>query len=270
MVIDIVNSPDSRYADVILPACTFFERDEYHVNIYQNLHTISLRQKVVEPRYGLPDQMIWTALAKAMGYEKYFPWKNCREGIDDLLDGLGVTFEKIDAMGGVFEYDKRKYRQYEKNGFKTPTGKVEIFSEKLKTLGLEPFPVKDDRPNSDQETDEFPLSLTTGGNLLAYLHWQYRYIPKLKKLDPEPVFEIHPVTADMYGLSKGGLAKIQTRDGSICLKALITENIRPDTLHVPQGWEQANVNELTSPVETDPISGFPNLKSIKCRIQKIQ
>jgi anaerobic selenocysteine-containing dehydrogenase len=268
-VIDIVDSPDSRYADVILPACTFFERDEHHVNIYQNLHTISLRQQVVEPKYGLPDQMIWIELARAMGYEKYFPWKNCKEGIDYLLQDLGVSYEQIVSMGGIYEYDRRRYRQYEKNGFKTVTGKVEIFSEKLKSFGFDPFAVADDFIGCDIDTDEFPLFLTTGGNLLPYLHWQYRYIPRLKKLNPEPIVDIHPITAGQYGLSENEMIEIQTKDGSIQLRVRITEKIRPDTLHIPQGWEEANANELTSPIKADPISGFPNLKSLKCRVQKI-
>jgi anaerobic selenocysteine-containing dehydrogenase len=272
MVIDIVNSPDSRYADVILPACTFFERDEHHVNIYQNLHSISLRQQVVEPKYGLPDQMIWVALAKAMGYEKYFPWKNCREGIDYLLEDLGVTYQQIISMGGVYEYDRRRYRQYEEKGFRTVTGKVEIFSEKLKSFGFDPFAVTDIDTfiDSDIENKAFPLSLTTGGNLLPFLHWQYRYIPRLRKLNPEPLFEIHPTTAEQYGVSENEIVEITTKDGSIQLKARITETICPDTLHIPQGWEAANANELTSPLEADPISGFPNLKSLKCRVRKVK
>jgi anaerobic selenocysteine-containing dehydrogenase len=270
MVIDIVNSPDSKFADVVLPACTFFERDEHHVNIYQNLHTISLRQQVVEPKYGLPDQMIWVELAKAMGYEEYFPWQNCRQGIDYLLEDLGVTYEEIVSQGGIYEYETRKYHQYEKEGFKTSTGKVEIFSEKLKSFGFDPLPVSEDMLDFEKETDAFPLSLTTGGNLLPYLHWQFRYIPKLRKLNPDPVFEINPATADQYGLSQDEMVEIQTKDGSVRLKTRITEKIRPDTLHIPQGWEEANANELTSPVEADPVSGFPNLKSLKCRLQKIQ
>ena len=267
-VIDIVNSPDSRFADVVLPACTFFERDEHHVNVYQNLHTISLRQAVVEPKYGLPDQMIWVALAKHLGYEKYFPWKTCREGIDYLLKDLGVTYQQIVDMGGVYRYDQRRYRQYEKNGFKTTTGKVEIFSEKLKSFGYDPFPINEGAFRLMEETDEFPLDLTTGGNLLPYLHWQYRYISRLRKLNPEPVFEVHPITADRFGLSQGEMAEIRTKDGAVQFKAQLTDKIRQNTVHIPQGWEEANANELTSPVEADPISGFPNLKSLRCCIQK--
>lgn len=82
MVIDIVTSPDCRYADAVLPACTFLERDEHRVNIYQNLPYITLRRKVVEAVHGLPDQIIWFKSAQHMGFGEYFPWQSCEEGID--------------------------------------------------------------------------------------------------------------------------------------------------------------------------------------------
>jgi assimilatory nitrate reductase catalytic subunit len=120
------------------------------------------------------------------------------------------------------------------------------------------------------EVEEFPLLLTTGGNLLPYLHWQYRYIPRLRKMAPHPTFEIHPSTALRWSVSNEETAEVKTVHGSIRLKAHITPRIQPDTIHIPQGWVEANVNELTSGERPDPVSGFPNLKSLRCRIQKIQ
>ena len=113
------------------------------------------------------------------------------------------------------------------------------------------------------------MFLATGGNLLSYLHWQYRYIPRLRKMAPEPLFEIHPDTAARHGIAEGDMAEVQTTTGSIRLKAHVTPRIRPDTIHIPHGWEEANVNELTDLKEADPISGFPNLKSVRCRIQRV-
>jgi anaerobic selenocysteine-containing dehydrogenase len=269
MVIDVVQSPDSQYAHVVLPACTFLERDEHQVNIYQNLHNITLRRQVVEPAYGLPDQMIWVKLAKHMGFEEYFPWQTCQEGIDYVLEDLRVTYKDLVAQGGVYEYEQRTFKKYEHQGFKTPTGKVEIYSERLKGLGYDPFPIIEHVLQPIQESDAFPLSLTTGGNLPYYLHWQYRYIPRLRKMAPEPVFEIHPSTAGQYGLSEGEMAEVQTPQGKIQLKAHLTDRICQDTIHIPQGWEEANANELTGSEGADPISGFPNLKSLRCRVQRL-
>ena len=83
------------------------------------------------------------------------------------------------------------------------------------------------------------------------------------------MFEIHPETADRYGLSDGDMAEIETRYGRIRLPARVTQNIRPDTIHAPQGWEEANANELTGLDHVDPLSGFPNLKSLRCTIRKL-
>ncbi|MGD8982927.1 MAG: molybdopterin-dependent oxidoreductase [Desulfobacteraceae bacterium] len=269
MVIDVVRSPDSQYADAILPACTFLERDEHQVNVYQNLHNITFRRRVVEPAHGLPDQMIWVKLAHKMGLGEYFPWQNCEEGIDHILSPLGVTYRDLVSKGGIYEYEKRRYKKYEDQGFHTPSGKVEIYSERLKGLGYDPSPIREDAHQKADVSDRFPLHLTTGGNLLCYLHWQFRYIPKLRKMAPEPLFEIHPNTAHQYGLSAGEMAEIRTKDGKIQLKTHLTDNIRPDTIHMPQGWEEASANELTPSDDTDPISGFPNLKSLRCSVRKI-
>lgn len=269
MVVDVVASPDSRYADLILPACTFLERDEHHVDVYHNLHIVTLRRQVVEPVYGLPDQMIWVKLAERMGYGEHFPWKSCREGIDYLLSEMGVTYDDLALSGGIHEYEERRYKKYEKQGFNTPTGKVEVLSERLREFDHNPFPIREDIFRGVPESDVYPLTLTTGGNLLPYLHWQYRYIPRLRKMAREPLLEIHPDTAAQYGLRDGEMAEIETATGKIRLKVSLTSKIRPDTVQFPEGWEEANANELTGSDDADPISGFPNLKSLSCRIKRI-
>jgi formate dehydrogenase (coenzyme F420) alpha subunit len=239
------------------------------VNVYLNLPHITLRRRVVEPRYGLPDQVIWFKLAQAMGFGEYFPWRTCSEAMDHLLSDLGLSYDTLVSQGGIYEYEKRKYRKYETQGFDTPTGKVEILSERLRASGYDPSPIRETVLHPSGNAETFPLLLTTGGNLLPYLHWQYRYIPKLRKLAPEPLFEIHPQTAMGWGISDGETAEVLTAHGKIRLKAQVTEKIRPDTVHIPQGWEEANANELSSGIDPDPVSGFPNLKSLRCRIEKI-
>lgn len=268
LVIDIVKSPDCQYADVVLPAGTFLERDEHKVNMYQNLSCITLRRKAIEPKQGLPDQMIWFKLAQHMGFGEYFPWKDCEEGIDHLFSKLGITYQDLVAKGGIHHYAARRYKKYETDGFNTPSGKVEIYAQRLTDVGMESSPIRNDIFKICHKSDEFPLILSTGGNLVGYTHWQYRYIPKLRKIFPDPLLEIHPDTARHFGLADGEMAEVKTRYGKINIKVHTAQTIRPDTVHVPQGWEEANANELTGSEELDPISGFPNLKSERCRIQK--
>ena len=269
MVIDVVRSPDSQYAHLILPACTFLERDEHRVNVYLNLPYVTLRRKVVEPVSGIPDQIIWVKLAESMGLGEYFPWKNCEAGIDHMLSEHGITFQDLVAQGGAYQYEHRKYKKYEQEGFRTPSGKVEIYPDRLRELGFDPSPFRRDALKQSEPSDEFPLFLSTGGNLLCFTHWQYRYIPKLRKMYPEPMFDIHPDTAHQHGLKEGNTAEVRTAWGKIQLKAHLTQNIRPDTVHIAQGWEEANANLLTGTEDADPLSGFPNLKSLRCNVRTV-
>jgi anaerobic selenocysteine-containing dehydrogenase len=88
-------------------------------------------------------------------------------------------------------------------------------------------------------------------------------------MSPEPIFEIHPKTANQYGISEGEMAEVRSPYGKIQIKACLTRKMLTDTIHISQGWEEANVNELTGTENADPISGFPNLKSMRCHIQKL-
>ena len=86
---------------------------------------------------------------------------------------------------------------------------------------------------------------------------------------PEPVFEIHPNPVNPYGILEGEMTEVRSPFGKIRLKVCLTCKMLPDTIHISQGWEEANANELTGTENADPVSGFPNLKSVKCNIQKL-
>ena len=76
--------------------------------------------------------------------------------------------------------------------------------------------------------------------------------------------------ARRQGLSEGEKAEVTTRFGSVQVKVRLTDRIRPDTVHLAQGWEEANANVLTGMTGADPISGFPNLKSVPCRLARVK
>jgi len=52
------------------------------------------------------------------------------------------------------------------------------------------------------------------------------------------------------------------------MKAKVTEDIAPLVVSIPHGWAQANANVLTDIRNRDPISGYPELKALLCRIRK--
>ena len=64
------------------------------------------------------------------------------------------------------------------------------------------------------------------------------------------------------------MAIVETRRGSITLKARVTEDILRGVVSIPHGWDEANVNILTDETPADQIAGEAALKALLCRIEK--
>jgi anaerobic selenocysteine-containing dehydrogenase len=79
---------------------------------------------------------------------------------------------------------------------------------------------------------------------------------------------VHPDTAQSYGISDGEIIVVETKRGSIDIKARTTPRILPRLVNISHGWGDANVNLLTDEQPADPVTGYPGLKSGLCRIRK--
>ncbi|NQT73497.1 MAG: molybdopterin-dependent oxidoreductase [Chloroflexi bacterium] len=271
VVMDIFMSETAKIADIVLPAATFLESND----ILDHFTYVMLRKKVVQPYPNcLPDCEFWLKLAHRMGYEQYFPWKNMDEVLEYALEPSGLTRDmlKYEKPAGL-SYGSVNYGQYLEKGFRTPSGKVELYSDTMEALGYDPLPVYLEPSQSPISTPEsvqdYPLVLTTGARSLGNLHSQLRNIPKLRKISPKPLADINPATAINAGVSDGDWIEVCTPHGVIRIKARVTEDIIPGLVSIPHGWAQANVNELTSELGGDPISGIPSLKAGLCNIRKV-
>jgi len=208
-----------------------------------------------------------------LGYDEYFPWKDIEEVMDYFMEPSGLTVKhlKEEAPSGLATAPKY-YDEYKKRGFHTPSGKVELYSEELERLGYDPLPTYYENPesaiSSPELAKEYPLVLTTGARILEYWHSQYRNVPGLRHRVLDPVVEVHPETARKYGVADGEWAIVETKRGSIEIKASVTEDIAPNVVSIPHGWEEANVNKLTDNTPADPVSGYPVLKGLLCRMRK--
>lgn len=263
VVMDLFMTETAKLANIVLPAATFLERTD--LCVYGNQLTMLRQKAVASPGECWPDWKFWFELAKMLGYEKYFPWQNAEEAISDLLRPLRE--KSLNSTCRVKEYKK-----YQKYGFKTPSGKVEIYSERLKKLGYDPLPVYDEPGESPQKrpdlAETYPLILTTGARMPQYFHSQYRNLPSLRKIAPEPWMEIHPKTALELKIENGEEICVESPQGSIEIKAKVTPNILPGVVQIPHGWNDANVNILTGDQLRDPISGFPSFRASLCRVKK--
>ena len=143
VVIDLFMTATARMADIVLPGTTPLEREDIR-DAYHNHEGISLfckTERAIAPiGNSMTDWKIWAELGKIMGYEKEFPWRTTRELMADLLDPTDLKLEQLELNPGGIVYAEKDWSKYLKNGFNTPSKKVEIYSEQLQAMGYDGLP----------------------------------------------------------------------------------------------------------------------------------
>ena len=270
--IDPFINETAELSDVLLPACTFLEKDSlgYVYGVVNCEPYAMLRKKVIEPLgESRPDWWIWTELAKRMGLGEYFTWTSDEEVFDFLLEPSGIKEELKNKLGVYFA--EKGYYQYKTKPFPTPSKKIEIYSDTLKEYGYDPLPGYVEPAQSPISTPElykeYPIILISGARQEEYAHSQQRNIPALRALNPEPLAEMHPATAQRYGLVDGEKVNISTKVGTVKMRLKTNENMMTGVVTVPHGWGLANVNEITNVETREPITGYPDFKAILVRVE---
>ena len=106
---------------------------------------------------------------------------------------------------------------------------------------------------------------------MEYTHWQMKNIQQLRKKKPDPAVEIHPETAEDYGIDNNDWVSVETIRGSIKVRAELNEDLMPGVVNLPHGWEgEVNQNVLTSLEPRDSITGYPELRALACKISKVK
>jgi anaerobic selenocysteine-containing dehydrogenase len=264
----------------VLPAATWLEQDDV-----ANLHKIwcvLARKKVAQIGEVWDDREVMIQLAKRLDMGEAFPWANHRAYLDWLLEESGMSFEEF-CEAGIVQGDMRYYK-YKENGFPTPSGKFEIYSGISEAMGLAPLPVYREptlSPVSAPElAREYPLVLTTGARAKVFFHGEGRQIPSLRRVNPDPLVEIHPGTADSLSIKERDWVWIETPKGRIRMRAKFNDGIAPDVVSAQHGWwfpeeappdygwKRSNVNLLFGDENGyDPETGSESLRSTLCRIQ---
>lgn len=289
VTIDRQFTADAAFADIVLPASTFFEGRSYMV--YGPLFRI--REPLIEPLgQSRPDYRIMTELAQRLGYGHLYP-QGDEALLRHVLDGSGFTYEQVIGAGGTVSVTTKmmEYRKWEKGllradgkpGFDTPTGKFEIHSSVLEEYGYEPLPVYTEPaegPLSRPDLfEKFPLVFSSGSRSQNSFHTQHIGTKVLNEERPEPGVLMNTEDAKVRGIKDGDRVRIRTPRGSVLMRAKVTENIMSgavDANHAgggplgPPEWRDANVNRLTDLEQFDPISGFPVYKCLLCEIELVR
>lgn len=275
--IDPFMTETSQMADYALPACTFLEESGiggYPLGLSHGAPFIMMRKKVIE-RLHESRQIwwIWSELGRKLGYAEYFPWNTDEEVLEHFLSKSIISASKLAQSPGGCYFAEKEYKVYEKTGFTTESGKVEIYSRGFEKFGFPGLPTYVEPSQgpvaSPALAREYPEILLTGARQLEYHAAQMRNITSLRAIRPDAEADIHPVTARKYNIIQGETIGVETPRGMIKIKANVTEDIMEGVVSVPYGWATANVNVLLDCTRKDPISGYVELRAVACRLAKL-
>src|SRR5262249_20952471 len=195
-----------RFADVVLPATAWLEElgcKSTNTHLY-------LMPKVLEaPGAARPVAWLLRELARRLGLDDFFPWAADSGPLDAILDHPATGHATVQALAaeGGFRALRISHVAHPDLRFPTPSGKIELYSERAADLGLPPLPVYE-----APATSRFPLTLQQG-RTLAHFHGFYdhgRALPSLAATDAAPMLWISPTDAAARGVTAG--AAIRTPD----------------------------------------------------------
>jgi len=274
IVVDLFMTDTAKLADIVLPCTSFLEGKSWKDYRSSGLSLVTVGDQAIEPiGNSMEDWKIIAGLGKRMGFEEHFPWQSADELYQYLFEPTGITMDQFkERPGGVFT-TKPESQRYLKEGFDTPSGKVEIYSETLESFGYAPLPTFEEPAESPISrpdlAEAYPFILITGSKSRYLTHSRFRNVPSLRQHVPEPVMEINSRTAKEMGIGQGEMVAVESPRGSIRLRASLNEDIHPKVVSIQHGWGEANVNLLTDDAARDPISSYPAFKAALCRVVKV-
>ncbi len=234
-VIDILPSDTAWQADVILPEATYLERED-PVHTEKNLRPhISWRQQAIEPMFETkPNIWIMHELGKRLGLAEYFNY-DIKKYIKNQTRRLPAEAKKDLKEKGVWvKPGYPKYGKHRARGrFRTPTGKIELYSTRFEKYGKDPLPVYRSLPEPPKGT----YRLLVGRNAY-FTHAALQNNRWLLALYPENTLWIHPEEAEKIGVRDGDMVHVKSPVGEGKLKAHVTEAIRKDCVYMDHGFGQ--------------------------------
>ncbi|MCP5087243.1 MAG: molybdopterin-dependent oxidoreductase [Rhodobacteraceae bacterium] len=285
VVADLYLTPTAELADLILPAASWAEVDAMPAVPFYGQNVILAQQKTAQIGECMQDEDIMTEICRRL--ETEHGQEDPRVVYDTMLRAtLDFGWDDLKEMG--FYQPEFRWQKYEENGFKTPTGKIELYSTLLEDYGLDPLPDYQEPPESPvsipELAKEYPLVLITGARIPMFFHSEFRQLPRLRKGRPEPTCEVHPDTAGELGVKDGDWVSIETIRGKCCQKVKTFAGIDKRVVHVQHGWWfpeeeespdhgnwRSNANTLTS-IDPPycPAMGTYQLRALLCKVVKAE
>lgn len=260
VVQDIFVTETANYADVILPAAAFAEKDGTVTNT--NRQVQMGRAAVVPPGQAMPDWWIEVELAKRLG----LGWTYTHPS--EIFAEMKINMRSLDNIS----WDRLEHENvvtYPSLNESDP-GQSIVFGDG--------FPRKEGRARftpanivaPDEAPDkEYPMILITGRQLE---HWHTGSMTRRSKIldavEPEANCSLHPKTLRKLGVNAGDFIQLSTRRGTVSLMARADRAVSEDIVFLPFAFVEAAANILTNPA-LDPVGKIPEFKFSAVRVEAL-
>jgi anaerobic selenocysteine-containing dehydrogenase len=244
-----------QFADVVLPATSWLEEVGCKST---NTHLYLMERALPAPGETRTLSFVLRELAGRLGLADFYPWADEEAVLDALIvhpSTGGATVAALRAEGGIRPL-RISHVAHPDLSFATPSGKLELYSERARGLGLPPLPV-----HEAPAASPYPLTFCQGRTLTQF-HSFYDHgqaLPTLARLDPEPRLWISPADGAARGLTEGAMIRLFNDRGEVTARAHLTDKIPPGTVWMRDGW--GGLNRLTGgqaalPDEAVDVFGF--------------
>jgi formate dehydrogenase major subunit/formate dehydrogenase alpha subunit len=259
VVQDIFFNESCRYADVVLPAACFAEKEGVFTNSDRRVQRV--RKAVEPPGEARADWEILLELIRRSGYQQpdyADPGEIYAEMASLAPKFAGISHRRIETEGGL---------QWPVERPDAPSTEFLHKGGVLRGKGL--FQAVEFRPPFEQEDIEFPLVLSTGRTLYHYnVATQTRRSEGLTAKQPECFVEIHPGNAHRLGVEDGQLVDVVTRRGRVRARAMISRQVRRNAIWMPFHFPEARTNHLTTDAG-DEVTGTGEYKVCAAKIEPV-
>ena len=277
VAIDLFATQTTRLADIVLPAAGCFEKTQLNRAALRN-NLVVLQDQVIDCiADSWPDWKITFELGRRLGLEADFPWRTVEQAIDYQLEPAGITVAQLRAHPEGVRTGEVTFEKFRQQGFHTPSGKVEFSSSRLSKNGFPPVPFGQGfggNPLSFADrTSAYPFIGISGERSNRYTHSQFHHIPSLGQQEPEGLIDIHPDDATRLGIVDGNMLQVSTPNGSLRMKARISEKVHIGSILIAWGWGEVDtkqsLNNLTDDVCRNPVTATPSNRCFKCKVEKL-
>ena len=269
---EIFLTDTAKLADIVLPACTAYERGEFRC--YPNGLAYYSRPAVGRVGESKSDLEILSDLALRLDHDDELLRKGHEAWVDYIIQDTGYTVEelkKYELPVQVKNYKPYEFGSYSKQGYKTKTGKFELHSTFLddyaKEYGYDCIPTYSPPVNAE-EKEKYPFVLVSGVRIPNSLNSRLHDVTSLRALRPEPAAELNPITAGKLGIKDGDRVRVFNGCGSVYLKAMLTARVAENCVQAFHGYREADINTLMSDERLDPYTGFPGYRTVPCGVEK--